>query len=185
MMETIVARDAAKSDHEGSDSFQMAGTDIEIAAGSILSGLAPLMAHAGLGEIRSVVSARAAGVHIRKALARLDLVFEPLAADAEAAFRYFLSRFDRSEANLIIEVADRRTCPTFHCDNLHVRMIKTYFGPSTEYIDRSRPKEIESVLPGAAVFLKGRRHPTHSDTVHHRSPEVAEGAKRLCVIADF
>jgi hypothetical protein len=34
------------------------------------------------------------------------------------------------------------------------------------------------------VLLKGHRHPTHTDSVLHRSPPMRPGTRRLCVAID-
>jgi len=44
---------------------------------------------------------------------------------------------------------------------------------------------VRSAPAFALVFLKGHKHPSHADAVHHRSPPVPPGGKRLCVILDF
>ena len=80
--------------------------------------------------------------------------------------------------------SDRQTCPKFHCDYVVVRLITTYAGPGTEYVRADSAGAIRRAGPGSLVLLKGRRHPTHADTVHHRSPPVAAGARRLVVAMD-
>jgi hypothetical protein len=77
-----------------------------------------------------------------------------------------------------------QSCPKFHCDNVHVRLVTTYFGPATEY--QFAGEDAIQVAPlYSLVFLKGHKHPTHGDAVYHRSPEVPAGGKRLCVVIDY
>ncbi|MGL4553563.1 MAG: DUF1826 domain-containing protein, partial [Gemmataceae bacterium] len=43
---------------------------------------------------------------------------------------------------------------------------------------------IHSAPTSALVFLKGHEHPGYADEVHHRSPPVPPGGRRLCVVLD-
>lgn len=43
---------------------------------------------------------------------------------------------------------------------------------------------IQRAKQGSLVFLKGHRHPTHRDSVHHRSPAIPHGGRRLCLVLD-
>ena len=57
------------------------------------------------------------------------------------------------------------------------------YGISHFVYRRSRP--FHAARLGGLVFLKGHGHPNHRDTVHHRSPDVPVGEKRLCVAIDY
>jgi hypothetical protein len=107
-----------------------------------------------------------------------------LAADITDLGLSFLEQFGIRTANLRIEMVQTQSCPKFHCDNVHVRMVTTYHGPTTEYQFDGSETIHEAPLYGL-VFLKGHKHPTHCDSVHHRSPEVPSGTKRLCVVIDY
>ena len=75
-------------------------------------------------------------------------------------------------------------CPKFHCDYAVVLLITTYAGPGTEYILADDTATVRRADSGSLVLLKGRRHPTHADTVHHRSPPVVAGTRRLVMAMD-
>lgn len=169
----------------GIDRMTQANTDLLLAEESAIPGIEAIARGATLGEIRAPTTSSRAPAFIQRALRSLDITDTALADDMTRIFQAFLTGFARDEANLLVEVTERQLCPTFHTDNLNVRMIKTYFGPTTEYSRRDRPQEIQTVPFGSVIFLKGRRHPTHSETVHHRSPEVPAGKFRVCLIADF
>ena len=96
----------------------------------------------------------------------------------------FLDQFDLQQARLRIEITRTQSCPKFHSDNVHIRLVTTYLGPTTEY-QYAGTNEIHTAPLGGLVFLKGHGHPNHRDTVHHRSPEVPVGEKRLCVAIDY
>lgn len=185
IMEAMVKDSALAWDAAAFDQFALPEQDMMVLPDHSVTGIEGILAGACLGEVRSPLTCNKASAFTRRVLRQLQIDDADLAEDVCTTFRRFLAKFHREEANLMIEVTNRRVCPQFHCDNLNVRMIKTYFGPTTEYIRRDRPNEVRSAPVGALVFLKGRRHPTHSDLIHHRSPEVPEGSKRLCLIADF
>ena len=97
----------------------------------------------------------------------------------------FAGYFGQNQMELRWEVTEHQSCPKFHCDNVFVRMLVTYFGPTTEFIEQSEPDVIYRAPLGAIVFLKGHQHPTYQDRILHRSPEFAAGEKRFCMIVNF
>jgi hypothetical protein len=98
---------------------------------------------------------------------------------------FFAELFGQTQMELRWEVTDQQSCPKFHCDNVYVRMLITYFGPTTEFIDQEEPGIIYRAPLHALVFLKGHKHPTYQDRILHRSPEFSSGDKRLCMIVNF
>ena len=122
-------------------------------------------------------SGRTRQFDVEEALDRALEVFIALSRD-------FLAQFGVEEASLRVEVVDKQACPKFHCDNVRVRLVTTYHGPATEYVRADEPDLVRSAPLFALVFLKGHQHPNHADAVHHRSPGVPPGEKRLCVILD-
>ena len=95
-----------------------------------------------------------------------------------------LAGFDWPRVEVRFDLADVQACPKFHSDNVLVRLVTTYVGPGTEYIETRRPDVVHRAAPGSLVFLKGHRHPTHQDTILHRSPAIARGSRRLSVAID-
>lgn len=148
------------------------------------------------GCLEQLVSARVESVHVRltasnalqrlsESLAELGIDSPPVAADMAELVWAFLAQFEQVGCSARVEVVDRRMCPKFHCDNLHVRLIATYHGPTTEYIRRDEPQTLHCAPPATLVLLKGRKHATFSDSVHHRSPDVPTGQRRLCLVLDY
>lgn len=124
------------------------------------------------------------GPEVRAGLGELRIKSSELASDLISLVTSFLDQFELLEARLRIEITRSQPCPKFHSDNVHVRLVTTYVGPATEY--QYSGESLTQVAPlHGLVFLKGRRHTTHRDTVHHRSPEVPRGTKRLCVAIDY
>jgi len=134
---------------------------------------------------RSVVTAGDADTRVAEALAELNLDCPPLAVDIAFIVRSFLAQFGTDEASLRVEVVNKASCPKFHCDNVRIRLVTTYHGPATEFVYTDGPEDIRRTPTGALVFLKGHKHPNHADTIHHRSPAVPPGEKRLCVVLDI
>lgn len=108
-----------------------------------------------------------------------------LARDVTVIAAAFLDRFGIATAKLRLEVSAGTVCPKFHSDSVHLRMITTYVGPGTEYIQRNSESNVEQVAHGSFCFLKGRKHATHADTVLHLSPEMDETGARLILALDF
>lgn len=145
---------------------------------------AAAVAAARVGEWRARLTAADADDRVAEALADLRIDCPAVAADLAAVARDFLSQFLLPDAQLRVEVHDKAGCPKFHCDNVPTRLVATYHGPGTEYVRVDTPEMIERAPTGALVFLKGHKHPTHADGVHHRSPAPAPGERRLVVVLD-
>ncbi len=105
-------------------------------------------------------------------------------------------------------VTGTATCPRFHVDKLGCRLITTYSGPATEWlenadIDRSKlgpgaegkadcesglysqESAIYQLSHGDVALLKGELWPgNHKRGIVHRSPTIPTGLKRLFVTMD-
>ena len=165
------------------------GVDILVAQRPLPVDCSDAVAHARLGEERLVVSARTARSKIGRALAAFELDVRPacgekLADDMADLAISFMSQFAQNRVEVRIDLANEQSCPKFHCDNVVVRMVTTYAGPGTEYVYAEEPGTTHRAAPGALVFLKGHRHPTHTDSVQHRSPLVRHGVRRLTLAID-
>lgn len=98
-----------------------------------------------------------------------------------------------------IEVLDRAMCPRWHVDRVALRLLCTWIGPATEWLDercadRSRlgsddvmtdASGIGRAAAGDIVLLKGELWPDNAGRgVIHRSPHL-EAAHRLRIVAAF
>jgi hypothetical protein len=147
------------------------------------------IADSHLRDVRFTTSARGAAIKISRGLADLSIGQSRhqralIANDILGLVCGMLAVFDWRRIEVRFEVAAAQSCPKFHCDNVLVRMLTTYVGPGTEYIQRDRPNTIHQASAGSLVFFKGFRHPTHANTVLHRSPPVRQGERRLTVVID-
>ncbi len=147
--------------------------------------LAGMVSSAPITDHRVMVPVSRSVAMIRDSLLRMQMNYEPLIADVDSLVQLFASLFNLSRVELRVEVTDRQSCPKFHCDNVYVRLLTTYYGPTTEYIDVRSPELIQQAPLNAFVFLKGHKHPTYRDRMLHRSPQVQSGTKRFCVILNF
>lgn len=164
--------------------FDQGGEDILVVERPPLSGIADAVASARVRYWRSTVSAAVAETRAAEALDAQGIIHPALAVDIVGLSCSFLAQFSVEEASLRVEVVDKQTCPKFHCDNVRIRLVVTYHGPTTEYVRSNAPEDVQAAPLFALVFLKGHKHPNHTDAIHHRSPGVPPGGKRLCVVLD-
>jgi len=165
--------------------FDRGGEDILVMERPPLAGIAAAVASARVHDYRGRVTRSDAGARAAEAMAALGIECATLADDVAVLARGFLIQFGVPEASLRVEVVDKATCPKFHCDSIRVRLVATCHGPATEYVRADAPGEVRAAPSPSLVFLKGHKHPGHADAVHHRSPPVPPGERRLCVILDF
>ena len=113
------------------------------------------------------------------------------------------------QMRLRLEVVHRAMCPRFHVDRVSIRLLCTYRGPATEwlddrFVDRSRlgvnaqglsdeesglipdPTAVHRMPPFAIVLLKGELWPGNASRgAIHRSPMLlADEAPRVLVALD-
>jgi hypothetical protein len=166
-------------------SFDSGKEDILILKRLPVPGIEEAVASALVRDFRSKITGASSLALARESLTALNIKCAQLAFDIALLADTFLVQFGIKEAFLRVEVVHKATCPKFHCDNVRVRLVANYFGPSTEYVHTDAPEAVCSAPPFSLVFLKGQKHPNHAYSVHHRSPQVPLGSKRLCVVLDF
>lgn len=165
--------------------FDASQDDILVIERPTFPEVAVAMMTARVHSWRAVVTLDDADARVGVAMQALRLDCPALTADFASVARSFLAQFETPQASLRVEVVNTNTCPKFHCDNIRIRLVTTYHGPGTDYIFVASPNNIRQGPTGALMFLKGHQHPTHSNTVLHRSPMVPPGVKRLCVVLDI
>lgn len=164
--------------------FAAGGSDILVLARSPLADLGPAVHGGRVHEYFAPVQRQNVAFEVRAGLGELRLESHALAADLISLVNSFLDQFSLRQARLRVEITQSQSCPKFHCDNVHVRLVTTYVGPTTEYQRAGEATTHAAPLHGL-VFLKGHKHPSHRDSIHHRSPEIPAGEKRLCVAIDY
>ena len=183
--QVLNAEKASAWDKESVSKFYDGHDDILVLDRSTLIALDPAVVAAGrIHEFQAPVDRQRAGFEVRSGLKEGRLNSSERSTDIIRVVNAFLDQFELPEAKLRIELTQTQSCPKFHSDNLDVRLVTTYFGPTTEF-QQVGENTVRIAPLGGLVFLKGRQHPAFRDTVHHRSPEVPAGQRRLCVAIDY
>jgi hypothetical protein len=121
----------------------------------------------------------------------------------------FCCLFDLKCAGLRLTVLDRAMCPRFHVDRIPCRLVTTYQGIATQWlnhnvVDRSKlgagnqgkndeqsglfknKHDINRLSEGDVALLKGENWDESEGTgLVHRSPPVSSGERRLLLTLDF
>lgn len=133
----------------------------------------------------------------------------PLSEDIAQLVDMFCCLFDQQRAGIRLTVLDRAMCPRFHVDRIPCRLVTTYQGIATQWlnhedIDRNKlgaksqgkPDEesgllnseanINQLTVGDVALLKGENwDDSEGYGLVHRSPPVPIGEKRLLLTIDF
>lgn len=166
--------------------FAERGADLAVLVRPPRFDLISRIASGSVAEYRSRVTSASASRQVRSALRCIGLSDdEALTDDAIEMTEGFLQHFDLASAHFRVEIVDRRMCPRFHQDNVHVRMLITYAGPGTEYVPAHDERDIHHAPREAVVLMKGAKNPTNAGAVLHRSPDLAPGQRRLCLVIDY
>jgi hypothetical protein len=88
-----------------------------------------------------------------------------------------------------LEIVDNDACRKFHSDFVTVRLISTYTGPRTQWLDRDHghiagqvdPNAIQQLQAGDVGIFKGRRS-TRTPAIHRSPPIEGTGQKRLILV---
>lgn len=132
-----------------------------------------------------------------------------LIADITLLLDAFCCLFDVEEVGMRLTLLNRTMCPRFHIDNVPCRLITTYGGPATEWlehvdVDRSKlgrgngglpdhesglihpNASIKQLTAGDVALLKGEKWIGNEGFgIVHRSPEVKPGESRLIMTFDL
>lgn len=121
----------------------------------------------------------------------------------------FCCLFELSHAGLRLTILDSAMCPRFHVDHVPCRLVTTYQGIATEWLnhettDRTKlgagnqgktdelsglfksQHDVNRLTEGDVALLKGENWDECSGTgLVHRSPQVAANERRLLLTLDF
>ena len=114
-----------------------------------------------------------------------ELSLEPasaLAADVAMLCELFATITGASTLGLRLEITDCATCPRFHSDRVTVRLMTTYRGPGTEWLEG---EEVHRAAVHDVLLAKGESW-TGADATPclHRSPVPAPGQTRVLLTLD-
>ncbi|PMG08784.1 succinylglutamate desuccinylase [Vibrio breoganii] len=134
---------------------------------------------------------------------------DALATDIALIVDMFCCLFDVEEVGLRLTSLDSPMCPKFHVDHVACRLVTTYVGSATEWlenkgIDRSKlgagslgkpdslsglyggETEIQTMKAGDVALLKGSGWEGNENSgLVHRSPAVGTNERRLLLTLDF
>ena len=132
-----------------------------------------------------------------------------LIADISVLCEMFSVLFDLERIGLRIALLSQAMCPRFHVDHVPCRMITTYGGTATEWLQNNRvnrsrlgssgggrpdnesgvfnsPRDIQQLTAGDVALLKGEAwHGNEGRGTVHRSPPMPCGSARLLLSLDF
>lgn len=126
-----------------------------------------------------------------------------LSADVQRLTTVFADLFDLSHVGFRLELVDRTMCPLFHVDKVMARMVTTYQGAVTQWlneenVDRHALSErqhdhvvldetqIQTAAKGDVLLFKGQEWPQQQvKGVVHRSPEASHTQRRLLLTLDL
>ncbi|RBW46893.1 DUF1826 domain-containing protein [Psychromonas sp. B3M02] len=125
-----------------------------------------------------------------------------LSEDIALIVDMFCCLFDTKEAGLRLTTLDKPMCPKFHVDQIPCRLVTTYVGTATEWLDNqdvnrgeqgasalgqiSSDAQIQQISAGDVALLKGSGWEGNENTgLVHRSPAVNLNEPRLLLTLDI
>ena len=152
--------------------------------------LAPLIDAKGPGDLPHL---RLDAVAPAEVTTRLSEVLDgdaeelaPLVADVAKLARLYGRLFDRGRIRLRLETITTDSCSLFHVDRVRVRLLTTYVGPGTDWLDRGADaaEPIHRFERFAVGLLKGSLWPGSAGCAHRSPPIVGTGQHRLLLCID-
>lgn len=106
----------------------------------------------------------------------------PFAADVLLLAELFATITGTATIGVRVDVTDRATCPRFHADHVTLRLMTTYRGPGTQWLQDGEARQAEA---GDVLFAKGDLWPDlRCGPCVHRSPEPLPGQSRVLLTLD-
>jgi len=105
-----------------------------------------------------------------------------LARDIALLCDVFATVTGAATLGLRVDIADRATCPRFHADRVGLRLMTTYRGPGTEWLEGNDTFQARA---GDVLFAKGEAWPDlNCGPCLHRSPQPVAGQTRVLLTMD-
>ena len=113
-----------------------------------------------------------------------------LAADIERLAHQYGVVMDLSDVEIRLEHVTTNACKKFHGDHVTARLICTYVGPGTQWLDGEDaedcgcgdPHNIQQMNAGNVAFLKGRIWSEDHPAIHRSPPILGSGQERLVLV---
>jgi hypothetical protein len=124
-------------------------------------------------------------------------------ADVQRLTTVFADLFDLSHVGVRLELVDKTMCPLFHVDKVMARMVTTYQGAVTEWLNEDNvdrealsqrepervvldETQIQTAVQGDVLLFKGQEWPQQQvKGVVHRSPQASPTQRRLLLTLDL
>lgn len=135
------------------------------------------------GTPRLVRSIRAAQIDVTTVAREIGIAPQTaLAADIVMLCDVFATLTGADRLGLRMDTTDRATCPKFHADRVMLRLITTYRGPATEWLEGETVRRAHA---HDVLFTKGELWPDLAcGPCVHRSPQPRAGQTRLMLTLD-
>ncbi len=105
-----------------------------------------------------------------------------LAQDIAMLCDVFATITGATTLGLRVDITDRATCPKFHADRVTLRLMTTYRGPATEWLEG---ETVHQARVNDVLFAKGESWPDLAcDPCMHRSPQPRAGETRVLLTLD-
>lgn len=126
---------------------------------------------------------RSCDLDVEKVAETLSLPAESvLAADVLLLCEVFATLTGADTLGLRVDITERATCPRFHADQVTLRLMTTYRGPATQWLEHDGPRQ---ACAGDVLFAKGNLWPDlRSGPCVHRSPQPEAGITRVLLTLD-
>ncbi len=108
---------------------------------------------------------------VRQMLHALPGAVGCLGADLARLAGHFVAVTGRPALRIRLEHVVDDACRKFHVDAVGLRLLCTYAGPGTEWIDPAGP--VHRMTPLQVGLFKGAAYPDNAPCIRHRSPPVA------------
>ena len=107
-----------------------------------------------------------------------------LAEDIAALAGRFAAVVGRTRFKLRLEVIETDACRRFHSDFVTYRLLTTYRGQATQWIETDRPDAVAQMRAGEVAIFKGRMLLDDPPVLHRSPPIAATGEPRLLLVLD-
>jgi hypothetical protein len=128
---------------------------------------------------------------------------EYLVSDIATLAEMYCDLFAANEIGFRLELLDKTLCPYFHVDKVPARLVTTYHGPATEWVEQDNVNrtaleayqqeavvidrdKVHQVSAGDVLLFKGEKWPDRKvESIVHRSPEATLKQRRLLLTLDL
>ncbi|GAA3717692.1 DUF1826 domain-containing protein [Oceanisphaera sediminis] len=122
---------------------------------------------------------------------------DDLVADVQQLAEMFACLFELRRVGLRLASLQTAMCPRFHVDRIPCRLVTTYAGPGTHWLNQAQrnrlldeggrePEQWQRLVTGEVALLKGDGwQDNEGQGLWHRSPPVPTGYRRLFLSLDF